>query len=314
MAGDSGPNNDCGRPECAKQPTIDKRQSAGAEVSAHTSLEPSADAKKHKRLRLFGAKTNEKQQSPGAQDVKPAMVSLLQLFRFSDALDRALMAIGAIAACVAGSGMPLMTVVISDLTDSFLAFNYGGNSGQTLDHTTRKYCLYFLALGLGMWVVASIQQLCWSIAAERTGRRVREAFYIAILRQDIGWFDDISTGELITRISGDVNLIQEGTGEKFSYVIQHVATFLTGAIIAFVKGWKLTLVVLSIVPMYAGTMSLLIVTIAKGTTSGQNAYAEAGSVADEVLSSIKTVMAFGGEGRELERYDEKIKKARAVGL
>ena len=42
----------------------------------------------------------------------------------------------------------------------------------------------------------------------------------------------------------------------------------------------------------------------------QNIYAKAGSIAEEVLSSIRTVIAFGGEEKEIERYDSRLNLAR----
>ncbi|KAJ2366956.1 hypothetical protein IW150_005800, partial [Coemansia sp. RSA 2607] len=210
--------------------------------------------------------------------------------------------------------------VFSDLTGKMLAFNnvpdavHNSDARHYLDHETRKYCWYFLALGLAMWAVSSVQKLTWSIAAERIGKRLREQFYIAILRQDIGWFDGLSTGELTTRISADVNLVQEGTGEKFSFVVQYVVTFLTGLIIAFIKGWRLTLVILAVMPVLAGSAATMGIMLAKTTANGQDSYAEAGGVADEVLAAIKTVMAFGGQERELERYRAKIVLARQSGM
>ncbi|PIA18590.1 ATP-binding cassette, sub-family B, member 4, partial [Coemansia reversa NRRL 1564] len=254
----------------------------------------------------------------GAKKEKMPMVSILKLFRFADRLDKVLLGIGMVAACASGVTMPLMTVIFSDLSGEFLTFNFTGGmdseeNRQTLDSETRKYCWYFLGLGLGTWVIAMVQKLVWGIASERIGKRVRERFYEAILRQEIGWFEGLSTGELTTRISGDVNVVQGGIGEKFSFVVQYVTTFVVGVILAFTKGWQLTLVVLAVLPVVAGSASLMGILLARSTSGGQDAYAAAGSVADEVLGSIKTVMAFGGEEREAKRYREKIEAARATG-
>ncbi|KAJ1734921.1 hypothetical protein LPJ61_000821 [Coemansia biformis] len=253
-----------------------------------------------------------------AKEATP-MVSLVHLFRFADLRDKLLLVVGTVAACVAGVAMPLMTLIFSELLGHFLEFNITADGGSQADRDrlnseTRRYCWYFFALGMAMWVAATIQKMLWAITSERIGKRIRDKFYVAILRQNVGWFDELSTGELTTRISGDVNLVQEGISEKFSFVIQYVATFLAGLILAFVKGWRLALVVLSVLPLMAGSASLMGILLAKDTAGGQDAYASAGSVADEVLSSIKTVMAFGGQARELARFREKIQAARAAGL
>ncbi|KAJ2358561.1 hypothetical protein GGF43_000727, partial [Coemansia sp. RSA 2618] len=281
--------------------------SVGSAVKGETVEKP-------KRRGIFGKKEKKKSEPKEKQP----MVTLLQLFRFADRADHLMIVVGTIAACASGVTMPLMTLLFSNLAGTFLSFNFvdGGDKTQRhiLDSETRRYCWYFLGLGLGAWVVATVQKLAWSVASERIGKRVREAFYVAILRQNVGWFDALSTGELTTRISGDVNLVQEGVSAKFSFVIQYVATFITGLVLAFVSGWRLTLVVLAVLPLLAGSAALMGILLARDTAGGQDAYAEAGSVAEEVLSSIKTVMAFGGQKRECARFNTKVEKARKAGL
>ncbi|KAI8321678.1 hypothetical protein GQ54DRAFT_333841, partial [Martensiomyces pterosporus] len=114
---------------------------------------------KSKRFKWFGKKGS----GGAAKDKKEKvpMVPLFQLFRFADAYDRIFMVIGTVAACAAGTTTPLMIILFADLTGALVDF-YGGvhdaDARRTLDHTTRKYCWYFLGLGLGMWLVASIQK------------------------------------------------------------------------------------------------------------------------------------------------------------
>ena len=50
------------------------------------------------------------------------------------------------------------------------------------------------------------------------------------------------------------------------------------------------------------------------TSQEQKQYASAGAVAEEVLSSIRTVLAFGGEEKAVERYNQSLKKARTLGM
>ncbi|KAJ2400530.1 hypothetical protein GGI23_001978 [Coemansia sp. RSA 2559] len=165
-----------------------------------------------------------------------------------------------------------------------------------------------------MWVLSAAERIVWNVAAERMGRRMRIAFYEAILRQEAGWFDTLTTGELTTRISGDINMVQDGSGDKFGVVVQYSARFVAAIVIAFVKGWQLALVVVAVMPVLAGSAMMLGVVLARTAAGGQDAYAAAGGVADEVLASIKTVMAFGGQEREARRYSEKLRKARRAGL
>ena len=56
---------------------------------------------------------------------------------------------------------------------------------------------------------------CWMITGERQATRIRGLYLKAILRQEIGFFDnETSAGEVIGRMSGDTILIQDAIGEK----------------------------------------------------------------------------------------------------
>ena len=91
-------------------------------------------------------------------------------------------------------------------------------------------------------------------------------------------------------------------------------TFLFSMVIAFAYGWDLTLVILSMLPL----MSVFGALAAKVQTSfaqkEMEAYGQAGVIAEEVLSAVRTVVAFGGEKKEVERYEEKLEGARRKGV
>ncbi|CAG8784244.1 17569_t:CDS:2, partial [Acaulospora morrowiae] len=109
----------------------------------------------------------------------------------------------------------------------------------------------------------------WMIVGERQAKCVRQKYYEAILRQDMSFFDSVSTGDVTTRISSDINLFQEGISEKVGLIIQYVATFITGFVIGFTKGWKLTLVLCSVFPLLAITGGLMGKLLAASTLQGQ---------------------------------------------
>ena len=70
---------------------------------------------------------------------------------------------------------------------------------------------------------------------ETTTRRIREAYLRAVLRQNIGFFDSLGAGEVTTRITSDMHLIQEGISEKIPITCQFISTFFAGFTVAFIK-------------------------------------------------------------------------------
>ncbi|PVU93486.1 hypothetical protein BB559_003249 [Furculomyces boomerangus] len=259
---------------------------------------------------------------------KAPPVPFSALFRFATPLEKLVLALGVFCSMVTGAAMPVMTIFFSDVAGAFISYNYYILIGQselarsTLKASVNHNCLVFLGIAAGMFVFSYGQNVIFAVVAERQTLRIREAYYRSVLKQDMAWFDKTATGDLTTRISSDVSLIQEGISVKVSYMIQYLTTFFGGFIIAFIRGYKMALVILSLVPLLVLIGSLMGINVSKFTKKVQDHYAKSGAIANEVFSSMRTVMAFNGQKRELQRFDEnnakagiyEIKKATALAL
>ena len=144
--------------------------------------------------------------------------------------------------------------------------------------------------------------------------KLRSTFFRSIIRQDIGFFDVHDTGELNTRILNDVKKVQDSISEKVGVAIQSLAQFLGGIIIGFVYGWKMALVILAMLPVLAVSGYFWFYFMTAFTKSELDAYAEAGGIAEEVLSAVRTVTAFSAQEEELKRYTLPLKDAEKAGI
>ena len=84
-------------------------------------------------------------------------------------------------------------------------------------------------------------------------------------------------------------------GDKVGSFLQFMGMFFVGFGIGFAYGWKLTLVVLSIVPLLGAAGALFAKALASSAGGAQGFYAKAGGIADEVLRMIRTVIAFDSQ-------------------
>lgn len=78
--------------------------------------------------------------------------------------------------------------------------------------------------------------------------------------------------------------------------------FVAGFGIGFYFSWELTLVILAVTPALIIVGSIFGKLMGNMTSEEQTAYAEAGAIAEEAFSSIRTVVAFGGEHDTIEKY------------
>ena len=96
-----------------------------------------------------------------------------------------------------------------------------------------------------------MQHLCFSVAGENLTSRLRSLSFKAVLRQEIGWFDEErnSSGFLTTRLADDAAKVQGVTGTRVGTLLETSIGMLMALIIAFVYSWVLTLLVLVVIPI-----------------------------------------------------------------
>ncbi|XP_021745208.1 ABC transporter B family member 11-like [Chenopodium quinoa] len=254
---------------------------------------------------------NENESKKGENNETSNKVPFYKLFAFADSTDKVLMTVGSIGAIANGVAMPLMAILVGDLVDAF------GQNQNTKDviHVVSKVSLNFAYLAVGALVAAFLQVACWMVTGERQAARMRNLYLKTILRQDIAFFDkEITTGEVIGRMSGDTVLIQDAIGEKVGQFIQLIATFFGGFVVAFIKGWLLTLVMLSVIPFLASAGAFMTIIFSKMATKGQTAYAKAAIVVEQTIGSIRTVASFTGEKQAIEKFNKAIASAYTSGI
>ncbi|KAK7093853.1 ATP-dependent translocase ABCB1-like [Littorina saxatilis] len=252
----------------------------------------------------------------------PRVATMGELFSFATCLDNFLIMVGSVSAMGVGAGFPLMAIVLGGMTDDFIKgpngtlFNSSSPNATSFDFESsmNDNTIKMSYIGAGVLVCSFLQVCGWVTSSERQIFKMRRAFFKAILRQDMAWFDTNPSGELTTRLTDDLERVRDGMGDKFGMVIRSFAQFLSGLTIGFVKGWQLSLVMLSVGPLLAISFGFMIKLTTSLSQKEQAAYAKAGSVAEEVFSCIRTVISFGGWRREKARYNEALEESQKLGV
>ncbi|KAF2077589.1 hypothetical protein CYY_001130 [Polysphondylium violaceum] len=277
-------------------------------TSPGLSDDSSNSSKKSKKNKKGGDDGKKKEE----EGVGP-QVPFFSMFRFAEPLDILFMCLGSLGAIINGVSLPAISIIFGQLMNSFTAENF---ADPNFDLTARvtELALYFVYIGIAVFVCSYFEVTFWMMAGERQSVRCRKAYLKAILTQEVGWFDITKSSELATRISSDTLLFQEAIGEKVGNFLHHTSTFISGFIIGFINGWQLTLVILALTPLIAAAGAFMTKMMADLTKQGQDAYAKAGGVAEEKIGNIRTVTTFSGEMRESEKYNKNLADALAVGL
>ncbi|KAJ1335554.1 ATP-binding cassette subfamily B (MDR/TAP) member 1 [Microdochium nivale] len=236
------------------------------------------------------------------------------LYRYATRNDIIVIVISSICAIVGGAAMPLMTVIFGNLQGVFQDYFAGLSTYDDFMATMTTMVLYFVYLAIGEFVTVYVSTVGFIYTGEHISGKIRQHYLASCMRQNIGFFDKLGAGEVTTRITADTNLIQEGISEKVALTLTAVSTFISAFVIGFIVYWKLTLILLCIVVALLLNMGIGSHFIIKYNKNSIEAYAQGGTVAEEVISSVRNAIAFGTQDRLAKQYDVHLTRAEHFGF
>ena len=205
-------------------------------------------------------------------------------------------------------------MIFGQLAGIFQGFFQGTIPHSEFSHELGHFTLYFIYLAIGEFITIYICTVGFIYTGEHIAGKIREQYLAAILRQNIAFFDKLGAGEITTRITADTNLVQDGISEKIALTITAMSTFVTAFVIGFIKYWKLTLILSSTVFAIVFVMGAGSTFIIKFNKQSLESYALGGSVAEEVISSIRNATAFNTQDKLARQYDAHLTEAEKWGL
>ncbi|KAH8815620.1 leptomycin B resistance protein pmd1 [Xylogone sp. PMI_703] len=244
-------------------------------------------------------------------NVSEVKLGYFDLYRYAARKDLAIIITSVIFSAAAGAVLPLMTVVFGQFAGHFTNYQSGEISRSYFNHQLRTYALYFVYLGIGSFFSVFIMIFGLSYTGERITQKIRESYLKAILRQNIAFFDQLGSGEVATRISADMNLIQDGISQKVGLTVTGISTFFAALIVSFTKSWKLSLIMLSVVVSIIVVMGGIGKFMKRFQTDSLRFTAQAGTIAEEAFASIRTVTAYGAQDYMTEKYKHQARQAMA---
>ncbi|KAH7851776.1 hypothetical protein Vadar_016384 [Vaccinium darrowii] len=244
---------------------------------------------------------------------KKSFGSFRSIFMHSDGIDKLLMGLGFLGSLGDGLSMPVMLLFTSKIMN-----NIGGASAgaKNFSHTINKNAEFLCFVALMQGVACFLEGYCWARTGERQASRMRSRYLKAVLRQEVGYFDlhVTSTAEVITSVSSDSLVIQDAISEKVPVFLMNLFTFIGSYIVAFAILWRLAIV----------SFPFIIFLVIPGLMYGRALmgiarklrveYNKAGTVAEQALSSIRTVYSFVGESKTMSNYSTALEGTVNLGL
>lgn len=161
---------------------------------------------------------------------------------------------------------------------------------------------------------AALRSWLFASASERIVAQLRKTLFSHLINQEIAFFDVTRTGELLSRLSEDSQIIKSAATTNLSDALRSVTTTLIGIGFMFTTSWKLTLLALAVVPVVSVGVRMVGRYLRELSHKTQAAAALAASIAEESFGAVRTVRSFAQEEYEISRYSGKVEETLKLGL
>ena len=132
---------------------------------------------------------------------------------------------------------------------------------------------------------------------ERVVADIRRALFDRVMGMSPAYFENLLTGEILSRITTDTTLILSVIGSSVSVALRNVLMLLGGLVLLMLTSSKLTLIVLLIVPAVVVPIVVLGRRVRASSKENQDWIAQSSGKASEALQAVQTVQAFTHENR-----------------
>lgn len=207
------------------------------------------------------------------------------------------------ASSLAGLAFPKL---LGDLVDS-------SANGHLMENINRLG-LMLAAVLIGQAIFSYFRIVLFVNVTEKTLASLRQNIYNHLIKLPMKFFLTRRVGELSSRISSDISLLQETFTTTIAEFIRQVIMIVGGLALLLHTSLKLTVFMLAIFPLVMVIAYFFGRFIRRFSKQVQNQVAEANTIVEETLQGILNVKAFANEFFEMKRYQQKTREAAGTGI
>ncbi len=187
---------------------------------------------------------------------------------------------------------------------------FAAQSQQGLADSLSLFAVIIVFMAIGAYF--RFYMVSW--IGERVVADIRIKLYTHLVSLPPSFFEDNLAGEIQSRVTTDTTLLQTVIGSSFSFALRNSLTFVGGLTLMFISNFKLTMIVLMVVPAIVFPLIYFGRKVKKLSRESQDKVASVGAWAGESLQHIKVVQAFTREDMVVEQFRESAEGAFDVAL
>lgn len=180
--------------------------------------------------------------------------------------------------------------------------------GQTDPQLLNAGFVGLFVVAMVMAAAGALRYFCITLLGERVAAKLRTRLYAHLLTLDQAFFERTRSGELVSRLAADTELVQTVVGSTLSLSLRSLLMLVGSTVMLIVTSPRLAGLTALVIPAVILPIVLLGRRVEKLSRESQDRIADASAVASESINAIHAVQAYTREPRERDRYSN------AVGL
>ncbi|KAJ0962333.1 hypothetical protein J5N97_030161 [Dioscorea zingiberensis] len=207
--------------------------------------------------------------------------------------------LGSTGAAIFGSFNPLLAYTIALIVATYYQHNH-----RDIRHDVNKWCLIIACMGIITVVANFLQHFYFGIMGEKMTERVRRMMFSAMLRNEVGWFDEEenSADTLSMRLANDATFVRAAFSNRLSIFIQDTAAVVVALLIGMLLEWQVALIALATLPILTISAVAQKMWLAGFSRGIQDMHRKASLVLEDAVRNIYTVVAFCAGNKVMELY------------
>ncbi|XP_078178759.1 ABC transporter B family member 20-like isoform X1 [Carex rostrata] len=243
----------------------------------------------------FGYSRRSSEQGP-PKNLTPPSFWQLAVLSFAEWMYALL---GSFGAAIFGSFNPLLAYMIALIVTAYYKIGV-----RDWDSEVNKWCGSIVAMGVITVFANFLQHFYFGIMGEKMTERIRRMMFSAILKNEIGWFDeeDNSADALSMRLANDATYVRASFSNRLSLFVQDLSAVVVALSIGMFLNWRVALAALASLPVLfcaAVAQKLWLLGFSRGI---QEMHRKASSVLEDAVRNIYTVVAFCAGNKIMDLY------------
>lgn len=178
--------------------------------------------------------------------------------------------------------------------------------GQTDPQLLDAGFIGLFGVAVVMAIAGALRFFCITLLGERVAARLRTRLYAHLLTLDQAFFERTRSGELVSRLAADTELVQTVVGSTLSLSLRSVLMLVGSTVMLIVTSPRLAGLTALVIPAVILPIVLLGRRVEKLARESQDRIADASAVASESINAIHAVQAYTREPRERDRYSDAV--------